>query len=1074
MTENNTDSAPKPEHHQEQKHVETHIMPVGTAGKKANSDGASNDDINIDFSEIKRKITNLFKSEKKSDETNTEKTPTKRSHTFTESHTSKEEDLSIDFSRIAASAKKQAKWLIPLACILIAIIVSVYLRTMPQRLPITDDWAQNTVFNYYKNGISNQINQQYPNLPAQNKNTLIDKEWQTFYTQNKDKINNDIAQVSQQYKAQFKDDQGTLYLLGIDPWHFYRQSSYVLKNGYPGSAVKDGKSWDGYRLAPTGVYPEWDFHTWFGAALQKFVSLFANVPLMYTFFFIGTIFSALACIPAFFIGRRVTGNNVGGFFTSMLIAVSAFFVQRTTGESSDTDVYVVFFPLLITWLFLEAFEAKELKKKLLWITLAGISTGIFSFAWTGWWYVFDFILATVIIYLIYLLIKEHKQISNTIKSPLFLNTFYVTFVYVIITWIINSLFFNVKTILGAFNGPFGFMQIKAVAVNSLWPNIMTTVAELNVVPLTQVIEQLGGRLLFFLAIVGIILVFTKKDEEKNFNVKTPVFLAIWFAASLYATTKGVRFTLQATPVFAIAFGAFLGITWHYISKWLSAELKIDKRITQVVVFILLALLLIQPVQAGYRQAYNSVSSMNDAWYNTLTKIKNEAPENIIITSWWDFGYWFGAIADQPVTFDGGTQVEWGAHWVGRSLLTNNEEETTGILMMLNCGQNNAFDELDKIFNDTPKEIKVLHAILLQDKEGGIRTLKENGLTPEQITNVIKYIHCDAPVDYFITSNDMIGKAGVWGHFGSWDFNKAAMYQLTKNLDQSQAIDYLQKNFNMTLEQADSIHNQIQNTPADQWIAPWPSYASGLNPCTKASPTELSCTIGTNQGTLLADINLVNHTALIRANNQKLFPQSLVYADKENVKENKFENSPLPFSIVLVPEDSYGNSFSAMVSDPLLAVSTFTKLFFYEGHGMKCFSKFDEVKPFTGGKVTTWIVDYNCSQDTKIFFLPREEINASHILISTNGRSSEEGKRIIDDLKNNITTANFADYAKKYSEDFGSKELGGALGWFGRGAMVPEFEKAAFSLKIGEISEPIKTQFGWHLIVVQNKRLLQNG
>ncbi|MFA6461374.1 MAG: STT3 domain-containing protein [Candidatus Woesearchaeota archaeon] len=1013
------------------------------------------EDLAIDFSGIKKKVGNFFKGKE-----------------YHESHISnhkEEEESSLGFSDTVYFFKKNAKWLIPLACILIAIFASVYLRTMPQRMPVTDDWAQNTVYNYYQQNIITQINQQYPNLPAANKQSLVDKEWQKYLEQNKDKLDNDITQISLQYKDQFRDANGTLYLLGIDPYYYYQQSKYILENGHPGNVVKDGEYYDSFRLYPLGAPEQGNFHTWIGAYLHQFMNFFGNFPLMYTFFFIGVIFSALSVIPAFFIGKRISGNNVGGFFVSLLIAVTAFFVQRTTGESSDTDVYVVFFPLLITWLFLEALEAKQFKNKMIWIACAGLATGLFVIAWSGWWYVFDFILVASAINIIYLFTKSYnkdkKENLKTIKDNLSMMGAYIG-----ATWVISGIIFNFSAIWAAISGPLEFIQIKAVAVESLWPNILTTVAELNVAPFSQVISQLGGNLLFILSIIGVIIIFLKKKGSGNYDFETSIFLIIWFIASLYATTKGVRFILQATPVFAITLGSLLGISWGFISNWTNKELHLPKRIAQVGTFILLAILLIQPVKAGYDQAYQSVPSINDGWYNTLNKINIEAPQKAVITSWWDFGYWFMAIAQRPTTFDGGMQFGTDAYWVGKSLLSSDEKNTVGIVRMLNCGQNSAFDELDKTIQDTHKSIEILNYIVTKDKEEAIKVLLNNGLTEAQAAAVIQYTHCDAPTDYFITSEDMVGKASVWGHFGSWNFTKAEMYQEVHELDRENGIKRLQRVFNLSTNDADRIYSDIKNTPPDQWISPWPGYVSNLGKCTSQKEDTWLCAVSTQEGTINLKVALKDYSITVQTNNNQLIsPYSLVYATKEGIKEKKFTNNTLTLSAVLIPD---GDGYVMLLADPALATSTFTKLFFFEGHGSKCFSKFDETNQFTGGKISTWVMDYSCKQENRVYFLPVEEVNAAHLLISTNNRTDKEALELIESLSKNITAINFGEYAKEYSEDPGSATNGGNLGWFKKGEMVPQFEQVAFGLKKGEISAPFKTQFGYHILYLKDRRTLE--
>ncbi len=96
------------------------------------------------------------------------------------------------------------------------------------------------------------------------------------------------------------------------------------------------------------------------------------------------------------------------------------------------------------------------------------------------------------------------------------------------------------------------------------------------------------------------------------------------------------------------------------------------------------------------------------------------------------------------------------------------------------------------------------------------------------------------------------------------------------------------------------------------------------------------------------------------------------------------------------------------------------------------------------------------------------VRASHILINQFGSDAnnlEEANKIYSQLKSG---ASFSKLAKEYSKDPGSAVRGGDLGWFGKGQMVPEFEKAAFSGNIGVVQKPIKTNYGYHIIKVTGK------
>ena len=100
----------------------------------------------------------------------------------------------------------------------------------------------------------------------------------------------------------------------------------------------------------------------------------------------------------------------------------------------------------------------------------------------------------------------------------------------------------------------------------------------------------------------------------------------------------------------------------------------------------------------------------------------------------------------------------------------------------------------------------------------------------------------------------------------------------------------------------------------------------------------------------------------------------------------------------------------------------------------------------------------------------KEVKASHIMKMVPADSLNEAKKaLIDSIARIVNKDNFAEVAKAESDDRGSSTRGGELGWFGKGMMVKEFEDAAFGLAEGQISAPIRTQYGWHILLKEGER-----
>ncbi len=905
---------------------------------------------------------------------------------------------------------KTNKYAIPVVLILIAIFCSVFFRVYPFSLPITDDWAQRNVYDYYKSQIRDQINQQYPNLPDANKNVMIESNFQEVLKTQKSTVEQQIKGLSEQFKSYMTNESGHTHLLDIDAYYWYAEARNYLRNGQLGDSydesgdrifsLRNGR----FGRSTTNI----PFHPLFIAWMYKIVHFFYDVSFVRIVFLAPVVIIALSIIPAFFIGRRI-GGNLGGFFAAMTIAVNPALLSRTAAGVADTDCYNILFPLLIAWVFIESFEAKELKKSIIFAVIGAFLVGLYSTAWLAWWYVFEFIIITVVIYMVCDLamhfkelkggIKEYFSVSNVKDSLIFLGVFFLG------SGLFVTMFRGFDGFMTIIRGPFTVIRLKDVAVSTMWPNVFTTVAEFNEVSITEVVQHMGGNLLFWLGLMGIVLLLTdfKKFKwrdigyvlfsaayygvmvykqnsltehlvfivimslpiiigllkvvlmkEKEIDIKYSLFLVVWFLGTTYAFTKGLRFSILMVPAFAIAFGIIVGVIYNSVSGWLSKEMNINKYISKTVIAIVLCLLLISPIRGADATGRNELPLMNDAWRDVLVNIK-ESSTDAIITSWWDFGHWFFTVGEQRVTFDGASQGRL-IYWVGKSLVTDNEDVAMGILRMLNCGQNYAADTLEKYLNgDSARTVEILNRAILKDRKGAERILMNEGLNNEKTQEILKYTHCGNLLDqYFIASEDMIGKSGVWAHFGTWDFDRADMWQSVNGVDEDEGKQILRKEFNLSEEEADVIYYEIQNNAADRWVSGWPNYMSGISGCS-VKDDKATCIVGVEGGTMPLEIDLKNYDASV-SGQQGIHPVSIVYMDKGKVKEKKFDGSSLGVSVILIKDGE--NSYSIVMTAPELANSMFTKLYYFKGEGLEHFKTLISRRHINGGMIYAYKVEWN--------------------------------------------------------------------------------------------------------------------
>lgn len=187
--------------------------------------------------------------------------------------------------------------------------------------------------------------------------------------------------------------------------------------------------------------------------------------------------------------------------------------------------------------------------------------------------------------------------------------------------------------------------------------------------------------------------------------------------------------------------------------------------------------------------------------------------------------------------------------------------------------------------------------------------------------------------------------------------------------------------------------------------------------------------------------LVAKQVLVQEANKQKF--TVTDADIDQYKKNLEQLIGQPLGPLLEKMGMTLEEFDKQTKDQLLITKLVTKLQ-------------EQMKP----EVTDAEVKKFYDENPDYFAVP-EQMNASHILVKT----EEEAKEILKTLKEG---KDFGMLAQEKSTDPSAKQNNGNLGFFGKGQMVPEFEAAAFALKEGAVSDPVKTQFGYHVIKLHKK------
>ncbi|MFT4310780.1 MAG: STT3 domain-containing protein [Candidatus Woesearchaeota archaeon] len=897
----------------------------------------------------------------------------------------------------------QRQYVIVPLLLIILVAVTFYVRMGPASLDITDDWALQTIESQYKQQIEMQIRQQFPNLPAQSIQSRVNLEWQEFYRENQLSIHQQVQDASAYFRSQLQDEYGKTYLTGIDPYYFLRFTENYINNGHTGEYLnEEGVPSTRFNLAPSERRANTDTINYMQAYVYRFVSLFnKDVQPMHTAFYTQIIVMAAIAVLLFFVLRLFIGNT-GAFLGTLLLVIHRVALQRTMGGFADTDGFVLFYALLITIAFVFAISQNNVWKRNIGLAIAGLFVGFFALAWQGWWYIFFFIIGAWVGYMLYILISDLYH-TKRLTFLAFKNSLLSIGVFVLSGVIFVSLFTSFNRVLRALPRLFQIREIRQATVGeALWPNVLRTVAELNPGNIPTIISQAGGVMLLTLVSLGFLLFICKQKtklvwmlfsasfiyyiflfyqatqgsisniymllflymlplltatgikiyqkEQADYQLLFVGVAVVWFVGSFYASMYGIRFVLMMAPPIAIGFGLCVGILILTLQKRISSWLAVPHYVPVIGLTILVLLFMLPHFSYAQTVSNNSIPIVNDAWVETLTAIKDNSQQDAIISSWWDFGHFFSYFAQRGTTSDGASQNQPQSHWLGRLLLESNETKSVGILRMLNCGANSAFDVIDEQMNDTEYSISVLNDILGVSRQDAVIALQQQGFSQVVIDDILASTHCQPPESFLITSGDMVGKSGVWAHFGGWDFARAKIRHNLPN--RTEALALIQDRLAVDEVEAVQVYNQLRSFTTDQmnaWISPWPSYMTQQGSCQQ------------QQGLVVCSNGIVINQSQAFINTGQGIIDLPLLVDYTNGSMQIFlsevEDANLAQEAAVVLWNQNGQMRS-VVAHPALAQSVFHRLFYGEGVASEYYTLFYDVTQFTGERILTWQVDWD--------------------------------------------------------------------------------------------------------------------
>ncbi len=569
--------------------------------------------------------------------------------------------------------------------------------------------------------------------------------------------------VVENYGSYFTDPQtGLPYLTEMDSYYHLRMTKDINELGHPGRQIVDGEPWDSMSYAPegraaTGYRP---LMSWITIGVYRISSSLTGMTLDQTAYWLNMFMSALVVIPIFLLALE-TGNLWGAFVSAVLAALNYGYFLHTIPGFFDTDgviAWVSCFFFYFACMAVKKAAAKEYR------ALAFHGAGLlisFIALYNSWYiyYMFAGLFALALLIYIILTFKKGEAKASAVPAGIFAA---VCLAVVILEPGIFERAFNLVS--GIFRSSTGLFPNIFVSISELRKPALVTgglagLFQMKVLTDTNIgiINAVGGIVPFLTAIV-MCPILIRRIVRKNISIEN-ILLPLWFAVTLVLAFRGWRFImLLALPVALLA-----GNAVSLLSSMMDEGKMMDKGIYKVMIIIVMTF----PALYGVSRASgDSVPSASNAMVSSLYAIRDSAPEDTVLISWWDYGYVFEEKAGRATLFDGGSQSGIRSYWVSKALATKDEKLSANILRMLLGSGDKACTEMLDTFGENEDTLVFMDELLSLDAPEAEKLLAGKESDPERRAALMALLFPEntPPAKYIITP-DMSKISGWFATFG---------------------------------------------------------------------------------------------------------------------------------------------------------------------------------------------------------------------------------------------------------------------------------------------------------------------